>query len=70
MIDDGSAPAYMATPTGILLCLRMLAEEAAEMNLGDTLAALRTAIQACEAERSLLAAMRGVVPACGILPVH
>ncbi len=39
-----------ANATGILLCLRMLADEAADLRLQETLAALRYAITACEAE--------------------
>ncbi len=40
-----------ATATGILQCLRMLAEEAASLHLTRTLVALRNAIDACASER-------------------
>jgi hypothetical protein len=40
-----------ATATGILQCLRMLAEEAAMLRLSRTLDALREAIETCAAER-------------------
>ena len=40
-----------ATATGILQCLRMLAEEAASLHLTRTLTALRDAIETCVAER-------------------
>jgi hypothetical protein len=38
------------TGQGIVQCLRMLVDEAAELRLGRTLAALRTAIEVCAAE--------------------
>jgi hypothetical protein len=37
---------------GIVACLRMLMEEAADLGMADTLHALRDAILACEAEQS------------------
>ncbi len=37
--------------TGIVECLRMLADEAAELQLDDTLRALREAIAVCQTER-------------------
>lgn len=37
--------------TGILECLRMLADEASELQLDDTLRALHQAIAICELER-------------------
>lgn len=40
-----------ASVTGILECLRMLAEEAAELQLDDTMRALQRAIQVCQTER-------------------
>jgi hypothetical protein len=39
-----------ATPTGIMQCLRMLAEEAATLNLSRTLVAIQEALQACQSE--------------------
>ncbi len=48
-LPEGEGDAKCA---GILLCLRMLAEEAAELRLDDTLTALRQAILACEAEHA------------------
>ncbi len=53
MIDESPAQACSATATGILLCLRMLAQEAAELQLGSTLTALQRAIQTCEEEHSI-----------------
>jgi hypothetical protein len=41
-----------ATASGILQCLRMLAEEAASLHLTRTLTALRDAIETCVAERT------------------
>lgn len=41
-----------ATATGILHCLRMLAEEAESLRLTRTLLALREAIETCSAERT------------------
>jgi hypothetical protein len=41
-----------ATATGILQCLRMLAEEAASLHLTRTLTALRDAIETCVSERT------------------
>lgn len=41
-----------ATATGILQCLRMLAEEAESLRLTRTLVALREAIETCSAERT------------------
>ncbi len=38
--------------TGILQCLRMLAEEAATLHLTRTLAAIRGAIETCASERA------------------
>ena len=38
------------TAQGIVQCLRMLADEAAALGLGRTLAALRTAITVCASE--------------------
>ena len=37
--------------TGIVECLRMLADEAAELQLDDTLRALREAIAVCQTEK-------------------
>jgi hypothetical protein len=39
-----------ATPSGIMQCLRMLAEEAATLNLSRTLLAIHEALQTCESE--------------------
>lgn len=41
-----------ATATGILQCLRMLAEEAESLQLTRTLVALREAIETCVEERT------------------
>ncbi len=40
------------TATGILQCLRMLAEEAASLQLTRTLSVLEEAIETCVAERT------------------
>ncbi len=50
-MNDDDSLACEATATGILQCLRMLAEEAASLQLTRTLVALRTAIDACASER-------------------
>ncbi len=50
MIDRDDSLACDATATGILQCLRMLAEEAASLHLNRTLVALRDAIAACASE--------------------
>lgn len=44
----------VATALGILQCLRMLADEAATLNLARTLIALHDALEICEAERATL----------------
>lgn len=49
MHDDDSLTCE-ATATGILQCLRMLAEEAASLQLTRTLSALREAIRTCADE--------------------
>jgi hypothetical protein len=41
-----------ATPSGIMQCLRMLAEEAATLNLSHTLHAINEALEACAREGS------------------
>ena len=50
-MDHDDSLACDATATGILQCLRMLAEEAASLQLNRTLVALRDAIAACASER-------------------
>ena len=50
--DPAFAPDDEGTATGILLCLRMLAEEATALRLESTLAALNQAIRVCEAEHT------------------
>lgn len=50
-MHDDDHLACEATATGILQCLRMLAEEAATLQMSRTLIALREAIQTCAAER-------------------
>ena len=49
--DDLCPAACEADATGILHCLRMLAEEAASLRLTRTLAALRQALDVCAAEK-------------------
>jgi hypothetical protein len=49
--DDLRSSACEADATGILHCLRMLAEEAASLRLTRTLAALRQALDVCAAEK-------------------
>jgi hypothetical protein len=49
--DDLCSSACEADATGILHCLRMLAEEAASLRLMRTLAALRQALDVCAAEK-------------------
>jgi hypothetical protein len=51
--DDLCASTCEADATGILHCLRMLAEEAASLRLTRTLAALRQALDVCAAEKVL-----------------
>ncbi len=51
MMDENDAMSCDATATGILECLRMLADEAASLQLGRTLTALHEAIVVCAAER-------------------
>jgi hypothetical protein len=53
-----------ATPSGIMQCLRMLAEEAATLNLSRTLLAIHEALQTCESEGA-----DAVVPAPALHPV-
>ncbi len=49
--DDLDLNGLSSSATGILECLRMLADEAAELQLDDTLRALREAIEVCQSER-------------------
>lgn len=49
--EEFLATDLVASATGILECLRMLADEATELQLDDTLRALQRAIAACELER-------------------
>ena len=51
--DDPFASECEADAGGIMQCLRMLAEEAANLRLSRTLAALREAIDVCAAENVL-----------------
>jgi hypothetical protein len=51
-MSDDDRISDQATATGILHCLRMLADEAASLHMTRTLAALQEAIQTCAAERS------------------
>lgn len=53
--DDTFSSECEANATGIMHCLRMLADEAASLRLSRTLAALRDAIDACAAENVLQA---------------
>ncbi len=50
-MNDEDSFGCEATATGILQCLRMLADEAASLNLTRTLVALHNAIDACASER-------------------
>jgi hypothetical protein len=50
--EDLELSGLSSSATGILECLRMLADEAAELQLGDTLRALREAIAVCQTEGS------------------
>jgi hypothetical protein len=52
--EPDNESAIAASATGIVQCLRMLAEEAASLNLRQTLEAIREAMQACAAEGSEL----------------
>ncbi len=52
-MNEDDNPACDATATGILHCLRMLAEEAAMLRLSRTLDALREAIDTCASEESI-----------------
>jgi hypothetical protein len=49
--EDFIAADLIPSATGILECLRMLADEAVELKLDDTLLALQQAIAVCELER-------------------
>lgn len=49
--DDPALIDQDASATGILQCLRMLADEAADLRLAGTLRALREAIAICQSER-------------------
>ena len=49
-MHDDETVTCEATATGILQCLRMLAEEAASLQLMRTLSALREAIKTCADE--------------------
>jgi len=51
-MDDEGEIECAATPTGIVQCLRMLAEEAAVLNLSRTLLAIKEALETCEREGS------------------
>lgn len=48
--EDLELSGLSSSATGILECLRMLADEAAELQLDDTLRALREAIAICQTE--------------------
>lgn len=50
--DDPALLATDASADGILQCLHMLAEEAADLRLASTLQALRDAIAVCQSERA------------------
>jgi hypothetical protein len=49
--DDPTLLDSDASADGILQCLRMLADEAADLRLASTLKALRDAIDVCQSER-------------------
>lgn len=49
--DDLERNDLSTSATGIVECLRMLADEAAELQLDDTLRALHEAIAVCQTER-------------------
>lgn len=48
--DDPTIIDPRSSATGILHCLRMLAEEAADLRLAETLRALHEAIAVCQSE--------------------
>lgn len=50
--DDPALNDTEASAIGILQCLRMLADEAADLRLAGTLRALREAIAVCQTERT------------------
>jgi hypothetical protein len=50
--NDNFAPECKPTASGILLCLRMLADESLSLNLRRSVAALRAAALVVEAEAS------------------
>ena len=50
--DDPTLLDSDASADGIIQCLRMLADEAADLRLASTLKALREAIDVCQSERS------------------
>jgi len=58
--DDLFTSECEANASGIMQCLRMLAEEAASLRLSRTLAALREAIDVCAAENVVDATADGV----------
>lgn len=49
-LPDTDADSALPSARGLLQCLRLLAEEAAMLQLGATLNALRSAITVCAAE--------------------
>ena len=51
-MDNDDSVRAEAAATGILQCLRMLAEEAASLRLARTVVALQEAIEACESEQT------------------
>lgn len=50
MMNDDAEQTCLATASGIMHCLRMLADEAASLNLSRTLVAIHEALQTCESE--------------------
>lgn len=56
--DDSASVGSRASVLGILHCLKMLAEEADNLQLPRTRLALRKAIRACQAEQDRGKAMR------------
>jgi len=64
--DDPAILDTEASASGILQCLRMLAEEAADLRLQGTLRALHEAIAICQTER--LPAAGGTAAVDVILP--
>lgn len=57
MSDQADSDAGAPTASGILDCLRMLAREAAELDLAATFSAIEQAVNACQQEAATTIAL-------------